>query len=51
MVLFFRKGGSVKRKKKSKIIGTSVIAIIILFSAFRGMHNAIKKKKKRKSRI
>lgn len=48
MVLFFRKGGSVKRKKKSKIIGTSVIAIIILFSAFRGMHNAIKKKEEKK---
>ena len=37
-----------KRKKKSKIIGTSVIAIIILFSAFRGMHNAIKKKEEKK---
>lgn len=48
MILFFRKGGSVKRKKKSKIIGTSVIAIIILFSAFRGMHNAIKKKEEKK---
>ena len=48
MVLFFRKGGSVKRKKKSKIIGTSVIALIILVSAFRGIHKAVKKNNEKK---
>ena len=42
-----------KRKKKSKIIetsiiGTSVIAMIILFSAFRGMYKAVKKSNEKK---
>ena len=42
-----------KRKKKSKIIetsiiGTSVIAMIILFSAFRGMYKAVKKNNEKK---
>lgn len=42
-----------KKKKTSKIkgtsiIGTSVIAIIILFSAFRGMYKAVKKNNEKK---
>lgn len=42
-----------KKKKTSKIkgtsiIGTSVIAIIILFSAFRGMYKAVKKSNEKK---
>ena len=42
-----------KRKKKSKIIetsiiGTSVIVLIILVSAFRGIHKAVKKNNEKK---
>ena len=42
-----------KKKKTSKtigtpVIGTSVIVLIILFSAFRGMHKAVKKNNEKK---
>lgn len=37
-----------KKKKTSLVIGTSVIVLIVLISAFRGMHKAVKKNNEKK---
>lgn len=37
-----------KKKKTSLVIGTSAIVLIVLVSAFRGMHKAVKKSNEKK---
>lgn len=44
----FLKGGNMKNKKRTLVIGTSVIVLIILVSAFRGIHKAVKKNNEKK---
>lgn len=48
MAIFLKGGENMKKKKTSLVIGTSVIVLIVLISAFRGMHKAVKKNNEKK---
>ena len=44
----FLKGGNMKNKKRTLVIGTSVIVLIVLVSALKGMYKAVKKNNEKK---
>ena len=48
MVIFLERKENVKKKKTSLVIGTSVIILIVLVSALKGMHKAVKKSNEKK---